>query len=161
VQALRGESITIYGDGQQTRSFCYIDDLVDALFRLMERSGSETGPLNLGNPAEFTMVELAEMVLRITGSRSGLVFQPLPSDDPRQRRPDISAARGALAGWEPSTPLEEGLRETVAYFRLALGMGAASRTCIQVRAHDDAPMGQSTMIPPPSEAISPTIEARP
>ncbi|MBW8271352.1 UDP-glucuronic acid decarboxylase family protein [Caldovatus aquaticus] len=122
VQALRGEPITLYGDGSQTRAFCYVDDLVDGLIRLMDTPAGETGPVNLGNPAEFTIRELAEMVLRLTGSRSRLTFAPLPPDDPRQRRPDIARAR-ALLGWEPRTPLEEGLLRTIAHFRLALGMG--------------------------------------
>ena len=115
VQALRGEDITIYGDGTQTRSFCYVDDLVDGLVAMMEREGL-TGPVNLGNPAEFTMNELASMVKRLTGSPSRLVHAPLPEDDPRQRQPEISLAREAL-GWEPRVPLEEGLVRTIEYFR--------------------------------------------
>src|SRR5262249_7803351 len=112
----RGQDVTIYGDGTQTRSFCYIDDLVDGLRRLMESPPELIGPVNLGNPVEFTMRELAEMTLRLTGSRSRLVFQPLPQDDPRQRQPDISLARSSL-GWEPTVALEEGLKRTIAYFR--------------------------------------------
>lgn len=119
VQALKGEPITLYGDGQQTRSFCYVDDLVEALLRLMATPDNVTGPINLGNPGEFTMIELAEMVLRLTGSKSAIVHQPLPQDDPRQRRPDISKAK-ALLDWEPRIPLEEGLRSTVDYFRRVL-----------------------------------------
>jgi len=116
VQALRNEPITLYGDGSQTRSFCYVDDLIEGLIRLMESPPDFTGPVNLGNPAEFTIRELAEMVLRLTGSRSTIVFRPLPADDPRQRQPDITLARSRL-GWEPKVPLEEGLRRTIAYFR--------------------------------------------
>ena len=115
VQALKGVPITIYGDGKQTRSFCYVDDLVDGLYRLMQTDPDFTGPCNLGNPVEFTMLELAEMVLEITGSKSPLVMKELPQDDPRQRQPDITLAREALK-WEPRTPLREGLLRTVAYF---------------------------------------------
>jgi UDP-glucuronate decarboxylase len=119
VQALRNEPITIYGDGRQTRSFCYVDDLVDGLLRMMDSGEDVTGPLNIGNPEEFTIMELAEEVLRLTGSRSSLAFKPLPPDDPRQRQPDISSARSTL-GWEPRVPLRDGLRETIAYFKKAL-----------------------------------------
>jgi UDP-glucuronate decarboxylase len=119
MQALRGQDITLYGDGTQTRSFCYIDDLVDGLMKLMESPSEITGPLNLGNPVEFTMRELAEMTLKLTGSRSKLVFLPLPQDDPRQRQPDIAFARSSLA-WAPTVPLEEGLKHTIAYFRSVL-----------------------------------------
>ena len=115
VQALQGHDITLYGDGQQTRSFCYVDDLVDGLVRLMASPPELTGPINLGNPCEFTMLELAEQVLRQTGSRSRLVFLPLPPDDPRQRQPDISMARHEL-GWQPGVALEDGLKETIACF---------------------------------------------
>jgi UDP-glucuronate decarboxylase len=120
VQALKGEEITLFGDGQQTRSFCYVDDLIDGMIRMMGSKRGFTGPVNLGNPTEFTILELAETVLRLTGSRSRIVSKPLPEDDPRQRRPDISLARSAL-GWEPSTPLEEGLKPTIAYFKTLLG----------------------------------------
>ena len=116
VQALRGEDLTIYGDGSQTRSFCYVDDLVDGMVRMMNTAPEITGPINLGNPGEFTMLELAETVLRLTASRSQLKFMPLPSDDPRQRQPDIQSARSQL-GWTPKVALEDGLRETIAYFR--------------------------------------------
>ena len=116
VQALRGEPITIYGDGNQSRSFCYVSDLIDGLIRLMESSDEVTGPINIGNPSEFTMRELAEKVIRLTGSKSELVSHPLPQDDPRQRQPDISKAR-QLLGWEPSLSLEEGLPPTIDYFR--------------------------------------------
>jgi len=117
MQALRGEPITIYGDGSQTRSFCYVDDLVEALLRLMATDDATTGPMNLGNPREFTILQLAEMVIEQTGSKSKIERRPLPSDDPRQRRPDIGYARKTLGGWEPLTPLEMGLRKTIAYFR--------------------------------------------
>jgi UDP-glucuronate decarboxylase len=116
MQALRGEDITIFGDGQQTRSFCYVDDLVDAMMRMMDSEAGFTGPVNIGNPSEFTMLQLAEEVLRLTGSQSKLVFKPLPSDDPRQRQPDISLAKRAL-GWTPKVALVDGLQETIAYFR--------------------------------------------
>jgi UDP-glucuronate decarboxylase len=116
VQALRGEDITIYGDGQQSRSFCYVDDLLDAMIAMMDTPPEFTGPVNIGNPSEFTMLELAEEVLRLVGGRSKLSFHPLPSDDPRQRRPDISLAKETL-GWTPKVPLEEGLKATIAYFR--------------------------------------------
>jgi UDP-glucuronate decarboxylase len=127
VQALKGEPLTIYGDGTQTRSFCYVDDLVDALVLLMNSPPSLTGPINLGNPREFTMLELAELVLKIVGGRSKLVFRPLPADDPRQRRPDIQLAQDNLA-WTPKVDLEDGIRETVSYFRASLAspMKAAS-----------------------------------
>jgi UDP-glucuronate decarboxylase len=124
VQALQGQPLTIYGDGQQTRSFCYVDDLVDGLIALMQSPDEVIGPINLGNPGEFTIRELAEMVLQLTGSRSQLVFHPLPQDDPVQRRPDISLATKTL-GWEPKVALEDGLRRTVAYFRTLLQEGAA------------------------------------
>jgi UDP-glucuronate decarboxylase len=115
VQALRGEPITIYGDGQQTRSFCYASDLIEGFVRLMDTDDSITGPINLGNPGEFTMRELAEQVLDLTGSKSTLEFRPLPADDPRQRQPDITQAKEKL-GWEPKVPLREGLEKTIAYF---------------------------------------------
>lgn len=115
VQALRGDPITIYGDGQQTRSFCFVSDLVGGLRRLMDAPEEVTGPINLGNPGEFTMIELAEAVIRLTGSASPMVFRPSPVDDPRQRQPDITKARGKL-GWEPTIPLEQGLVHTIAYF---------------------------------------------
>ncbi|MFM7254086.1 MAG: UDP-glucuronic acid decarboxylase family protein [Betaproteobacteria bacterium] len=120
VQALRGEDLTLFGDGSQTRSFCYVDDLIEAMLRVMQTPADFTGPINIGNPGEFTMLELAEMVLRLTGSRSRIAFKPLPSDDPRQRRPDISLAQSAIA-WEPQIPLEDGLARTIDYFRKLLG----------------------------------------
>jgi UDP-glucuronate decarboxylase len=116
VQALRGESITVYGDGSQTRAFCFVDDLIEGFVRLMGTSDEITGPMNLGNPVEVPVRELAERVLRMTGSKSKLVFKPLPQDDPVQRCPDITYARGTL-GWEPKVPLEEGLSRTIDYFR--------------------------------------------
>jgi UDP-glucuronate decarboxylase len=116
VQALRGEDITIYGDGSQTRSFCYVDDLVDGLVRLMNSEEGLTGPINLGNPNECTIVELAELVLELVKSGSKLVRRPLPQDDPRQRQPDIALAREQL-GWTPRVALRDGLAETVSYFR--------------------------------------------
>jgi UDP-glucuronate decarboxylase len=122
VQALRGDPITIYGDGKQTRSFCFVSDLVEGLRRLMDAPEDVTGPINLGNPGEFTMIELAEAVIRLTGSASSMVFRPAPVDDPRQRQPDISKARAKL-GWEPTIPLEQGLVETIAYFDNLLSFG--------------------------------------
>jgi UDP-glucuronate decarboxylase len=116
IQALNDEDITIYGSGKQTRSFCYIDDMVDGLIRMMEMDQGFTGPVNLGNPSEFTILELAEKVLRLTGSKSQLAFKPLPADDPKQRRPDIGLAASKL-GWEPKVGLDEGLKETVVYFQ--------------------------------------------
>ncbi len=118
VQALSGEPITLYGDGNQTRSFCYVDDLIVGLLAMMNQD-SETGPINLGNPVEFTIRELAEMVLRLTGSKSQLVFRPLPADDPIQRQPDITKANVAL-NWQPSVDLEDGLKETITYFKKLL-----------------------------------------
>jgi UDP-glucuronate decarboxylase len=119
VQALKGTDITVYGDGSQTRSFCYVSDLVEALVRLMDTSSDFTGPINLGNPKEFTILQLAETIVRMTASRSKIVFKPLPTDDPVQRQPDISLARRELS-WEPKVPLEEGLRETIDYFKRTL-----------------------------------------
>jgi UDP-glucuronate decarboxylase len=116
VQALRGEDITIYGDGSQTRSFCYVDDLLEAMVRAMNTGSEFTGPVNIGNPTEFTMFELAELVLKLTKSKSRIVNQPLPQDDPKQRKPDIQLAKEAL-GWEPTVRLEDGLRETISYFK--------------------------------------------
>ena len=119
VQALKGENITIFGDGSQTRSFCYVDDLIDAVILMMDTPEGFTGPVNIGNPSEFTILELAELVIKLTGARSRLEFQPLPQDDPRQRKPDISLAREKL-GWQPKVPLEEGVRRTIEYFRQLL-----------------------------------------
>ncbi len=115
VQALRGQSLTVFGDGRQTRSLCYVDDLVEGLVRLMNAPEAMTGPVNLGNPHEITVLELAELILELTGSRSRIEFKPLPQDDPRQRCPDISLAQSQL-GWSPRTPLQEGLARTIDYF---------------------------------------------
>jgi UDP-glucuronate decarboxylase len=119
VQALQGQDLTIYGDGSQTRSFCYADDLVEGFIRLMNSDKQIIGPINMGNPDEFTMLELAEKVLRLTGSSSKLIHLPLPQDDPQQRQPDISKAK-ALLGWSLTVPLEQGLERTIAYFKQAL-----------------------------------------
>jgi len=120
VQALKGEPITLYGDGSQTRSFCYVDDLVDALIRLMGTPDDFTGPVNVGNTGEFTILQLAEKVVALTGAKSSIVMKPLPSDDPMQRQPDITLARARL-GWEPTTVLDDGLKRTIAYFREVVG----------------------------------------
>jgi len=119
VQALQGEDLTVYGDGGQTRSFCYVDDLIDGLIAFMQSPDEVVGPMNLGNPSEYTIREVAEMVLKLTGGRSSIVFKPLPQDDPTQRQPDITLARHTL-GWEPKVPLAEGLERTVAYFKTLL-----------------------------------------
>jgi len=115
VQALRGKPLTIFGDGTQTRSFCYVDDLIEGLVQLMDSLDDVTGPMNLGKPGEFTILELAKKVIELSNSRSEIIFEPLPSDDPRQRRPDITRAREVL-GWEPKVELDEGLKRTIAYF---------------------------------------------
>ena len=117
VQALRGEDITIYGDGKQTRSFQYVDDLVEGMVRMMETRDEFLGPVNIGNPGEFTMLELAEKVIELTGSNSRIIFKPLPQDDPRQRKPDITIAHRELDGWQPSIKLDEGLQKTINYFK--------------------------------------------
>ncbi len=119
VQALKGEDITMYGTGSQTRSFCYVDDLIEGFVRMMATEKGVTGPINLGNPGEFTMLELAEKVIQLTGSKSKLVFMPLPTDDPKQRQPDITLAQENL-GWEPKVDLEDGLKETINYFKKLL-----------------------------------------
>lgn len=119
IQALKGEDITIYGDGSQTRSFCYVDDLIEGMVRLMNSRDGFTGPVNVGNPGEFTIKELAEIVIRLTGSSSRLIYQELPEDDPRQRKPNIELAKKELC-WEPSVGLEEGLRKTIDYFKQCL-----------------------------------------
>jgi UDP-glucuronate decarboxylase len=116
VQALQGKDITIYGDGSQTRSFCYVDDLVDAMVKMMNSEKGFTGPVNIGNPGEFTMLQLAEMVLTLSNSKSKIIYQPLPSDDPKQRQPNIDLAKDKLA-WQPKVELKDGLRETIAYFK--------------------------------------------
>lgn len=122
VQALQGQDITIFGDGSQTRSFCYVDDLIDGMMRLMNTPSEVTGPINIGNPGEFTIRQLGELVIELTASKSKLIFHPLPSDDPRQRRPDISKATAVL-GWEPKIQLREGLINTIAYFERMLSDG--------------------------------------
>jgi UDP-glucuronate decarboxylase len=119
VQSLRGEDVTIYGDGSQTRSFCYVDDLIDGMLRMMDSEKGFHGPVNLGNPEEFTMIELAETVLRLVGSKSRLVRRPLPQDDPKQRKPDITLAKTRL-DWQPKVQLEDGLKQTIAYFKKVL-----------------------------------------
>jgi UDP-glucuronate decarboxylase len=116
VQALQGKDITIYGDGQQTRSFCYVDDLIDAMVKMMNSEDGFTGPVNIGNPGEFTMLQLAETILKLSGSKSRVIHQPLPSDDPKQRQPNIDLAKAKL-GWQPKVNLEDGLKETIAYFK--------------------------------------------
>jgi UDP-glucuronate decarboxylase len=123
VQALQGRNITIFGNGSQTRSFCYVDDLIEAMLRMMNTPPEVTGPINIGNPGEFTIRELAELVIELTASKSKINFEPLPSDDPRQRQPDISKARAVL-GWEPKIQLREGLTSTIAYFDRMLSEGA-------------------------------------
>ncbi len=124
VQALKGAPITVYGDGRQTRAFCYVDDLVEGMLKFMDAPDELTGPVNLGNPHELSIIELAETVVRLTGSKSEIVFAPLPADDPTQRCPDITLARDEL-GWEPATPLDQGVTETVAYFDKLLAAGLA------------------------------------
>ena len=119
VQALKNEDITIYGDGSQTRSFCYVDDLIEGMIRLMNSRDGFTGPVNIGNPCEFTIKELAELVIKLTKSSSKLVFCPLPQDDPTQRKPDISLAKKELS-WEPTIQLEDGLKYTIGYFKKIL-----------------------------------------
>jgi UDP-glucuronate decarboxylase len=119
VQALQGEDITVYGEGSQTRSFCYVDDLVEAFVRIMDTPDDFTGPVNIGNPGEFTILELAEKVIAFTGSKSRIVHRPLPQDDPTRRRPDITLARNVL-GWEPTVALDDGLRRTIEYFERLL-----------------------------------------
>lgn len=119
VQALKGEDITVYGDGSQTRSFCYVDDLIDGLIRMMNSPKGFTGPVNIGTPREFTILQLAETLIQMTGSASRIIFKPLPQDDPIQRRPDITLAREKL-GWEPRIQLSEGLEKTIAYFRTVI-----------------------------------------
>jgi UDP-glucuronate decarboxylase len=124
VQALKGDPITVFGDGGQTRSFCYVDDLVEGITRLMLTDNDCTGPVNLGNNSEFTILELAEKIIRITNSTSKLIHKPLPQDDPRQRQPDLSKAK-ALLDWQPKVSLDDGLKETIAYFKRSLGAARA------------------------------------
>ncbi len=121
VQALLNEDITIYGDGSQTRSFCYVDDLIDGMLKVMDTGEDFTGPVNLGNPSEFTMIELAEKILRLTASKSKMMFKPLPQDDPKQRKPDIAMAKAKL-NWQPAIELDEGLKLTVDYFKTTLNL---------------------------------------
>ena len=123
VQALRGEDITVYGNGAQTRSFCFVDDLIEGLVRLMNTGDEVTGPINLGNPGEFTILQLAQKVIELTGSTSKIVNKPLPGDDPLQRKPDLSLARATLGGWEPVMALDAGLQRTIAYFDKRLSIG--------------------------------------
>jgi UDP-glucuronate decarboxylase len=119
VQALRGEDLTLYGDGSQTRAFCFVDDLIDGMVAMMDAPSPNPGPINIGNPSEWTIAELAEQVIRLTGSRSRIQYRPLPEDDPKQRMPDITKAKTTL-GWSPTTPLEDGLEKTIRYFRSVL-----------------------------------------
>jgi UDP-glucuronate decarboxylase len=140
VQALLGQDITIYGDGSQTRSFCYVDDLIDGLIRLMATGDDVTGPLNIGNPAEFTILQLATLITAMTGSKSRIVHLPLPHDDPRQRRPDISRAN-ELIGWKPLTPLQDGLARTIAYFETLLSDGGIKASIIRDRTGKYAAQG--------------------
>ena len=130
VQALLGRDITVYGDGSQTRSFCYVDDLVEGLMRLMSTEDSVTGPINIGNPTEFTILELGSLIIEMTGSRSRIVHRPLPENDPRQRRPDISRAQELLS-WAPTTPLKEGLIRTIAYFEKLLTQNGVKESLIE------------------------------
>jgi UDP-glucuronate decarboxylase len=116
VQALKGQDITMYGDGSQTRSFCYVDDLIEGMIRMMASESDFTGPVNIGNPGEFSMKELAKKIIDLTGSRSAIIYHPLPSDDPRQRQPDITLAKEKL-NWKPTIQLEEGLIKTIKYFK--------------------------------------------
>ncbi|SFA77267.1 UDP-glucuronate decarboxylase [Rhizobium sp. NFR07] len=148
VQALRNEPITIFGNGTQTRSFCYVDDLIDGLMRLMGAPNGVTGPINLGNPGEFQIRELAEMVVEMTGSRSEIVFHPLPVDDPTQRKPDISRAKQDL-GWQPAISLREGLEKTIAYFEWALSdAGGKSRPSIPQAAYPHRASSNADVIVP-------------
>ena len=126
MQALRGEDITIYGDGKQTRSFCFVDDLIEAMIRVMATPDDFTGPINIGNPTEFTILQLAEEVLRLTRSTSRLVFKPLPIDDPKQRQPDITLATKTL-DWSPAVELNRGLEKTTSYFRVQLKTGGVGQ----------------------------------
>jgi UDP-glucuronate decarboxylase len=130
VQALKGDNITIYGDGSQSRSFCYVDDLIEAMLRMMDTPPEVTGPINVGNPNEFSVLELAELVIAMTATKSKIKFEPLPSDDPRQRQPDISKAKACL-GWEPKTQLREGLAKTITYFDNMLSEGATPALAIR------------------------------
>jgi UDP-glucuronate decarboxylase len=132
VQALQNQPITIYGNGMQTRSFCYVDDIVEAVIRLMETNDEVTGPMNLGNTGEFTMRQLADMVIKLTGSSSKLVFDPLPADDPQRRQPDITMARRIIE-WEPAIPLEQGLKTTIRYFEKLVSLGSNDSPASTIR----------------------------
>lgn len=147
VQALLGKDITIYGDGSQTRSFCFVDDLVEAMLRMMVTGPQTTGPINIGNPTEFTIRDLGELILEMTGSKSKLVFQPLPSDDPKQRQPDISKAREEL-NWQPTIALRDGLVQTIEYFNdlLMLGKGIPHRAQVSDPELDGAIVGTANKI---------------
>jgi UDP-glucuronate decarboxylase len=151
VQALRGDPITIYGEGLQTRSFCFVDDLVEGLNRFMDASAGGPGPVNIGNPVEFTVRELATLVIKLTGSSSKLAFAPLPSDDPMQRRPDIRLAK-EMFGWQPSVQLEEGLRKTIEYFDGLLSAGELSPAQLAAGMRDGAVV--------PAAAKGNTVHAR-
>jgi UDP-glucuronate decarboxylase len=144
MQALQGQDITIYGDGSQTRAFCYVDDLVEGLIRMMATPKGVTGPINLGNPGEYTMLELAEQVLKQVGSSSRIIFKPLPQDDPRQRKPDISSAVKNL-GWQPTVPLDEGLKSTIAYFRRFVDGKEARPFNVGAAARTPAPLPQAVL----------------
>ncbi len=142
VQALQGRPLTIYGDGNQTRSFCYVDDLVEGLMRLMDSPPSFTGPVNLGNPGEFTIRQLAEIVIEMTGSKSTIIEEPLPTDDPKQRRPDIELAKGQL-GWAPTISLRKGLRETIDYFSDVIAQTPREPALPAVRSQDGVVLAAS------------------
>jgi UDP-glucuronate decarboxylase len=146
VQALQNEPITIFGNGTQTRSFCYVDDLIEGFIRLMGAPNGVTGPINLGNPGEFTVRELAEMVIEMTGSKSSIVYKPLPVDDPTQRKPDISRAKQDL-GWQPTVNLHEGLEKTIAYFEWKLSGGTRSMPGVRT------PQPAYTHLPTPAVGI--------
>ena len=152
MQALQNQPITLYGDGSQTRSFCYVDDLVEALIGVMATPAHICGPINIGNPVEFTIRELAELVIRLTGSKSRIEFRPLPADDPRQRRPDITQAKALLEGWAPVTALEEGLLRTIDYFRRLLDM--APRRSILSRSLDMAASTLRDSLTTPARTVS-------
>jgi len=152
IQALCNQDITVYGNGDQTRSFCYVDDLIDGLIRLMETATDVTGPLNLGNPVEFTIRELAEMTIGFTGSSSKIVHRPLPTDDPKQRRPDISKAQ-ELLGWVPKLPLRQGLKRVIEYFDGLLRLGAAAPTSTAM-----LPTSTGSLVQPPQPHL---IESTP
>ena len=138
VQALKGEDITIFGDGSQTRSFCFVDDLIEGFLRMMATPDDVTGPINLGNPGEFTIRQLAEQVIELTGAKSKLIFLPLPADDPRQRKPDITRARETLR-WEPTIALREGLGKTIAYFDAYLGQPAGAEPSLNTWLAENRP----------------------